>query len=124
MSCDGKCFATCAELLPRAEAAARCAAWGGTLATLHDADENACLQSLLVSHVWLGYEQSATSVDLLAGWSWVDGVTSSYVNWRAGEPNDIDMVEDGEENCAIMFETGPWNDYECDVVDPALACSR
>src|SRR5687768_13430543 len=86
MSCNGTCFAACMEASSRPAAELRCAEWGGTLATVHDAQANSCLQSLISGDVWIGYEQSATAVQVEEGWSWADGVTASHTNWRVGEP--------------------------------------
>ncbi|MEO6771815.1 MAG: lectin-like protein [Kofleriaceae bacterium] len=123
-SCDGRCFATCSETLTQPEAAMRCTAWGGTLAVIRDAQDQSCLQAALTNDVWLGYEQAATAVQPDLGWSWTDGTPSTYTNWRSGEPNDTDGVENGQENCALMFSSGSWNDAQCDLAEATVACSR
>jgi len=43
-------------------------------------------------------------------------VDNRFVNWRAGEPNDVD-----DEDCAIMYgNDGKWNDGSCALEKASL----
>jgi hypothetical protein len=60
---------------------------GGHLATVNDAAENAWLYGTVMTsdHAWIGLKYSTGT----ATWNWIDGDSSSYLNWAAGEPNNI-----------------------------------
>ena len=41
----------------------------------------------------------------------------SYTNWDEGQPNRRDPYgKTGEEKCVIMWSTGKWHDYRCEVI--------
>jgi len=96
----------------------------GALLTVTVPDENAFVVGLLSSNgvdkVWIGGQDESEGE-----WKWIGGeesgtmfwkgksegsaVDNHFVNWRAGEPNDVD-----DEDCAIMYGgDGKWNDGSC-----------
>lgn len=68
------------------EARDLCAALGGHLVTVADADENAFIQRLIPpgEGCWLG----ATDEEEEGVWRWVDGSPVVYADWQRGEPNN------------------------------------
>ncbi|KAM5173059.1 hepatic lectin-like [Mantella aurantiaca] len=53
-------------------------------------------------------------------WKWVDETDYeiSYKFWDSGEPND----NAGEEDCALMWNQGKWNDVPCTYDDSYAIC--
>jgi len=96
----------------------------GSLLTITSPEENAFVTGFLSSNdvekTWLAGQ------DLSEGeWAWIGGaergtmfwkgkhqgeaVGNSFVNWREGEPNDVD-----DEDCAMFYGSdGKWNDGTC-----------
>lgn len=102
---------------------------GRYLATITSAAENEFILANLITscgcNYWAGGSQAASQASTDAGWSWVNGEGPfSYTNWTFdNEPNDQDtdpVVEDNEENCLEVSESGTWNDQSCgpDPGDP------
>eukprot|EP00523_Entomoneis_sp_CCMP467_P020209 CAMPEP_0168860918 /NCGR_PEP_ID=MMETSP0727-20121128/17640_1 /TAXON_ID=265536 /ORGANISM="Amphiprora sp., Strain CCMP467" /LENGTH=944 /DNA_ID=CAMNT_0008915887 /DNA_START=148 /DNA_END=2978 /DNA_ORIENTATION=+ len=59
---------------------------------------------------WIGYNDLVTE----GQWKWTDGSTSSYVNWKSGQPNN--SGGNPGEDCAEFLgqnENGWWNDLSC-----------
>ncbi|MCG2587606.1 lectin-like protein [Rhodohalobacter sulfatireducens] len=62
---------------------------------------------------WLGGSQASGSDEPAGGWEWVTGETFFYTNWRLGEPNNANAVD---ENSIHFLPTifaggdGGWND--------------
>lgn len=101
-----------------------CRALGGGahLATITSAQENALLLNLAAGGVdfWLGGNDRAQEGE----WRWITIESMTYVNWRAGEPNNggnSGVVE----NCMIIEADmgGTWDDRPCDYAYPYL-CER
>ena len=40
-------------------------------------------------------------------------LTSNYIGWGSGEPNDKDGSENSEEDCTTIRTNGDWNDQTC-----------
>ena len=75
----------------------------GWLVTISDSNENDIIYSLCgTTMCYIGYNDIASEGNFI----WQHG-TSSYTNWRYGEPNN-----DDEEDCVNMWEGG-WNDSGC-----------
>ncbi|XP_018428584.1 PREDICTED: hepatic lectin-like, partial [Nanorana parkeri] len=55
-------------------------------------------------------------------WKWVDGTNywTSYKAWTKGEPND----NAGEEDCALMWTNGEWNDVPCTYDNSYAICEQ
>ena len=110
--------------LPWSGAQAYCALFGGALASIESAEDNAEVLTALKNsdflegpYAWLGGTDSA----LEGTWKWTDGRTFSqvarpvdgaYANWNRGEPNDWG---DGEDCMQMTVENGQWNDQSCYV---------
>ncbi len=102
------------------DAALACAATGYALVELEDGLEN--------DAIWAAAEAAAPAAGFWMGLSdqgsegsfvWQSGGTSSYTNWRAGEPNDFG----GDEDCGVWADDslGQWNDKPCTDVN-AYVC--
>ncbi|HUS29902.1 MAG TPA: C-type lectin domain-containing protein [Kofleriaceae bacterium] len=124
MMCDGRCITLCPDSVSQDTADTRCIAWGGQLATVHDATDDACVSQLTNPPAWIGYMQQAGATTVAGNWSWLDGVASPYVNWGTGEPQDGQGTEDGEEQCAVMFADGLWYDTSCSAATFPFVCTR
>ena len=86
------------------------------LATIVSAQENDFMLSLLPENpsdatgiYWIGL----TDMNSEGNYSWVSGYGVTYVNWAAGEPNNIN-----NEDCAHIYSDGfstlgQWNDHVC-----------
>jgi hypothetical protein len=63
--------------------------------------------------LWIGAYQTGSD-EPSGGWQWVTGEEWSFTNWRPGEPNDSDGVEDYGE--LRSSNGGDWNDNNNDAV--------
>jgi hypothetical protein len=132
-ACDGRatvvrCTGTAQEALDRATAVAACAAWGGTLASVRDATEENCLESIvpIQGNAWIGLVQAAGAAMPADDWTWLDGLPLGYTHWFSGEPNDADGIENDSEQCGMIYSPSigsGWNDAECSK-SLQIACSR
>lgn len=110
--CDLAVFQKSAYLVCRdasvtwAEASAACAARGGSLVTISNADENAFVLALGAGEAWIGYSDAETEGTFV----WAAG-GGSYINWGMSQPDDAG----GAEDCAEMVADGTWNDLPCDA---------
>lgn len=59
--------------------------------------------------VWLGGQQTAVNNEPAGNWTWSDGNSLLFSNWKAEEPNN----SNGDENCLAMTLSGEWNDQNC-----------
>ena len=101
--------------------------FGGNLASIGDADENAAVFDLLQdgSSVfqnrrilfvtasvgpWIGGYQRRGSPEPAGGWTWADGTAVRYQNWRSGEPNDMMGEQFMVIYCAPNRICSTWND--------------
>lgn len=87
-----------------------CKEIGGYWAHINDAEENEFLKELICNNnmkcAYFGYTDEKTE----GKWRWIDGKTSQYTNWAAGEPNN----EYGQEHYALINQDGYWNDGKLD----------
>ena len=118
ISSRGSCFSyfsTSAILWSNARTA--CIAWGGNLATIPSAADNALILTTSTSGTTclIGINDINTE----GVYVWADGSTSTYRNWRAGEPND----NGGSEDCASFHADGKWNDINCNRNENCYYCS-
>jgi hypothetical protein len=123
VTCNGACWVKCTydatsgTPVTEPQASALCSAWGGKLAPIRDANDQACVGTTLFSSQasWIGFEQSVNASSLTGGWSWnSDGVTPTYTHWDTnGQPDDNNGSENGQEQCAFMPTTGVWHDTDC-----------
>ena len=112
--CNGACWIQCNDTVSELAAAFRCNGWGGKLAPLYTAADQACAQ-LASEASWTGYTQPLFQRNPDDKWSWNgDGNPATYTNWAPGQPNDGDDRENSAENCAYMSTpTGLWQDTSC-----------
>ena len=83
---------------------------GGYLAIINDEAENRTLYEYVF--IDMGYESAyfgLTDEENEGIWKWVDGSALTYENWKDGEPNDLNGVEE----YALFYKDEPawkWND--------------
>ncbi|XP_072255760.1 hepatic lectin-like [Pyxicephalus adspersus] len=67
---------------------------------------------------WLGLHD----IDEEGLWKWVDDTNyeTSFKAWSEGEPND----KDSEEDCAMMWFNGEWNDVPCNYDNYYALCEQ
>lgn len=88
----------------------------GHLATVTSSNEDSFLVNTFpeiggTDKIWIGGTDEASEDT----WLWITGETWNYTNWDAGEPNNVDGVED----CLQYTDGIPlWNDENCDNVLP------
>jgi hypothetical protein len=116
-----------AQSQPAAEAACRTA--GGHLASIASAAEHALIWSTFGgTSLWIGAvddrpgvpECNRRSLDgtgaYPCAWGWEDGERWTFDAWgNAGSPLGLEPQEEGEEDCAAMYEhyAGQWADLPC-----------
>ncbi len=109
------------------DAAAAAAAQGGWLATPSSSQKNSFLFSLFSDFnrwfaldtfgqtylgPWIGLFRVGPNQDPNVGWTWTSGETSSYRNWKAGEPNNFLGIENVASYRFPVGQQAPiWNDY-------------
>ena len=115
--CNNRCLVSCSDAVNETTAAMRCSQWHGKLAPLRDAASNHCIRDtvFMTGDVWIGLEQSATATMVDTNWSWnSDGLALTFTAWTTGQPDDMDMTENGQEQCAFMPNaTETWSDTSC-----------
>jgi hypothetical protein len=101
----------------------------GHLATVTSSQENDFIEGTFFPfpgqtevRVWIGGSQLPGQPQTDLGWRWTTGEIWSFVDWRAGEPNDCcnppgPPVETGDEDCLEFNEDQVdvvgWNDRNC-----------
>ncbi len=116
---DGICFEYFFESSSWAGARLKCQFLGGDLARVDDSATNGILSSLVPTafpQAWLLGSDSETE----GVWTW-DGEPMSYGNWRPGEPNN----GNGVENCLVLVsdQGGAWDDNNCNDLKSYI-CQR
>ncbi|KAL8186820.1 UNVERIFIED_CONTAM: hypothetical protein K2H54_013675 [Gekko kuhli] len=92
---------------------AQCVKAGGTLACPKNAAENSALHELALKDGKLAFID-VTDIQREGKFMYANGEPVSYTNWKEGEPNNANGIED----CVIMFpESGLWNDWNCDATE-------
>ena len=84
---------------------------GGTLLVINSAAENAFIAGLLNQTAWLGLNDVASE----GNFEWYTGDNLSYTNWNTNEPNNFD-----NEDYAVMFAGGSWNDIKGTAINWAV----
>ncbi len=102
-----------------ADANARAAALGGSLATIHESTTNEWIRVNIATfggnttECFIGLNDVATE----GAYSWTSGDPTVWFNWSAGEPNNGGGLEDLS---AMIPSTGRWNDRGDWAVLPAI----
>jgi hypothetical protein len=129
-TCAGSCWVGCDDtVVTQPQAAAQCAAWGGRLAWFDSPAENACWAGFTpVTDVWIGLRQDPGQQQPDDAWSWHgDGAMPAFLNWADGEPNDLDKLEDGDQQCSKAYPdvSRTWDDETCGTLEnDAFLCRR
>jgi hypothetical protein len=99
---------------------------GGHLASIHSADENSLIYSLIAPHIGIMFEADPTNQlgPWIGGvkdgdrWTWSDGSDFTYANWTAGQPDNwggletrIHFLAPGTDPVDTPGEGAQWNDY-------------
>ena len=125
-ACDGQAHgSSCFKAVPGkrtfAQAETMCIAWGGHLASVHNAAENNVGLSQAMARCgtgqsWIGL----TDIVKEGAYAWTDGTKTDYTNWAKNEPNDAQKNEDR----AHMLDGGKWNDISNSATMPCAICRR
>jgi lectin-like protein len=117
-------FMFCAETVSFAEAGERCAAAGGTLASIEDAALDDWLTEQMQARSADDFWLSGTDAEEEGVWRWADGSVfypspadagGAFASWDAEQPNDLNG-----EDC-MRSVGGLWRDLACDL-DLAYVC--
>ncbi|XP_046707149.1 galactose-specific lectin nattectin-like [Silurus meridionalis] len=102
------------------DAEQNCVNMGGHLASVHNKEEYAFIQGLILKITlsnkltWIG----ANKIDTVSIWFWSDGSTFDYTFWSPGQPDNL-MVE----NCLQMNYGGCWNNAPCSYLYSSI-CAK
>ncbi|KAK6180703.1 hypothetical protein SNE40_008704 [Patella caerulea] len=95
------------------DAEAFCNANAAHLASIHSAEENGFLTSVMNKHSTVMFYIGLNDLDL-AGYQWPDGTPVNYVDWSPNEPND---AFGGERCTQIQSNRGTWTDVTCGLTN-------
>ncbi|XP_061477684.1 hepatic lectin-like [Rhineura floridana] len=115
---DGGCYYFSVQIQPWHIAKSHCEELNSSLVVVNDEAEQNFLQSRTKNKpYWIGLSDS----DVEGEWKWIDGTTyrNSYKKWGNGEPNNYDH----RENCAMIHDSGDWNDMAC-FITSFYACEK
>uniref|UniRef100_A0A182WE58 C-type lectin domain-containing protein n=1 Tax=Anopheles minimus TaxID=112268 RepID=A0A182WE58_9DIPT len=94
----------------------QCLLYGGKLASIETADQNALvLEAIKRSRGTGGWWISGTDIGLEGSWIWLSknipvGSNNGYVNFAMGEPTNSGTGE----NCLAIEQSPLWNDLPCE----------
>jgi hypothetical protein len=115
LSFGGSCYELFDSFVPWSIAEQQCVVWGGHLASIDSADENAFLDGwpaeLGLSNadgqgIWVGGSDAQQD----GVFRWVDGSSFSFAGWAPGQPDDgagVDCIEKRNDGA------GRWYDRHC-----------
>jgi len=87
--------------------------YGGYLATISDAGENEWLRSRITTPSFIGFNDMVAE----GTWEWANGETPGFENWAGSQPDNLPTDADG---VAMNNVDGLWDDYENNVISPAV----
>ncbi|XP_053154394.1 hepatic lectin-like isoform X2 [Hemicordylus capensis] len=105
---DGRCYYFSVEKATWHMARSQCQAKNSDLVVIHhDAEQNFLQYQARNMLFWIGLHDLKEE----GYWTWVDATDyrTGFMKWNRGEPND----SQGKEDCAMISETGRWNDMPC-----------
>jgi hypothetical protein len=112
--CGGHCYLSCRDNFNADDAAGFCENSGMSLPIIDNTNTNDCVAAATRNFTsWTGLRQPDTATSTAEGWRWPDGSEPSFAAWGAGEPNDADGIEDGDEQCMGMDIDAIWRDRPC-----------
>ncbi|KAM4636658.1 pulmonary surfactant-associated protein D-like [Discoglossus pictus] len=91
------------------EAKEACSKAGGQLASPRNAEENQAVLAIVLQQNKIAY-LGINDVQNEGTFRYPNGELIGYSNWKAGEPNNANRVED----CVEMYTSGQWNDKNCE----------
>jgi Lectin C-type domain len=118
-SCGKSCWVRCTGSVPRETARTRCADWMGALGQIDDMTEEICvaggagMPNHVVADSWIGLIQDNAATAPKLGWTWNGAGQIVFSRWAAGEPEDSDNNENGDEQCGNIRTDGTWDDQSC-----------
>ncbi|XP_035670035.1 uncharacterized protein LOC118411665 [Branchiostoma floridae] len=101
------------------KAQTECDQKNATLTSVTSAEEQDFILSHVNRNLNIGFNDKATE----GTFTWLDGLSTTFVNWEPGEPSNAG----GNEDCTeIVYDTGLWNDVPCGQVwsTRAYVCKR
>ncbi|NXJ05511.1 MBL protein, partial [Odontophorus gujanensis] len=92
-----------------------CAKAGSVLASPRNEAENTALKDLVnpSKQAYIGISDAQTEGKFM----YLSGGPLTYSNWRPGEPNNLK-----NEDCAVIEESGKWNDLDCSNSNIFIIC--
>jgi hypothetical protein len=117
--CGNNCWVGCDETVTESVAEARCGQWkqGGKLAPFKSQSDQDCFRTNIqpTNDAWTGLVQAASASAVDTNWSWNgDNQTPAFLNWKSGQPDDVDLTENGQEQCASIIDAqNTWQDTPC-----------
>lgn len=103
-----ECYYVNNDLLSHKDARTACEALGAELATIHSSGANTHIQGLISSISSGSARIGFTDIDSDGTWEWENGDSVVWTGWNTNEPNG-----NYEKNCAGMYTSGTWDDYDC-----------
>ncbi|XP_072022086.1 alpha-N-acetylgalactosamine-specific lectin-like [Amphiura filiformis] len=106
---NGGCYKFFSEKKTWQDANDHCKSLNADLVSIHSADENEYVWSLMGSEIsWIGLNDVSSEGSFV----WTDGSCVDYTSWQDDEPNQA-----GEEDCTEFYShwNGNWNDKNCSV---------
>jgi hypothetical protein len=97
------------------DARAQALALGGDLVTIDDPAEQNFLDTTFFNTFgtqtyWIGYTSPSGDWTNLSTWVWASGASSTYTNWRPGQP-DIGTGQDDRYAVLGYASTGQWDNF-------------
>uniref|UniRef100_A0A3P9BHV4 C-type lectin domain-containing protein n=1 Tax=Maylandia zebra TaxID=106582 RepID=A0A3P9BHV4_9CICH len=123
-SFNGRCYTYVATPMSWSDAEFHCLSQGANLVSIHNMEEENFVRSLIRNFdraqrdTWIGL----SDVHREGRWMWSDGSVVGFVNWNAGEPNNLEK----NEHC-VQNNFGPvkkWNDEPCSRGYPSVCVKR
>ncbi len=117
---DGWCFKATQADSTWSEGRKLCQGWGGELATIRNANDNAVARKQADAScgkvsAWIGLSDRAQEGKFV----WADGYNGYFGGWNGGEPNNS-----GDEDVVELVPEGGWNDLGAGAKRGCAVCFR